>query len=547
MKAIAFLANPLHAVRSAASRFRGVASLACLLLAGMATAPMAQAQSLPPFGACPIEAYQTIQADDFSTDTYSLYTIDVGVGTLTNIGRDSEMQGNNSGNTNGINAIGFNEADRYIYGWNNSVRQVVRVGADGSAEFIGPTPAGMGSVNAVVGDVFNQKLYLWSSNTLLVVDLATNTLQSTIPTTGVSSLTDWTFNAADGMLYAVRNTDGALLRIDPATGVGTVVPGVSLPAGAAFGAQYFDNQGSLYASRNDGTIFRVRNATGGGTPSVEILTTAAPATNQNDGARCPNAPPPVASIDVAKVLQSESGTIAGQAEPGETLDYRFTLTNSGLASSGATYSFFEVLPAGTTLLSVSGGTIDCPIGSAGARLCTITVSGAIAPGGTATADMQVKVDNPVPTGLTSILNLVLDNATTPPPGCSGSNQACTTPPTCSPTSDPKHCVVTPMSTVDLSMTKAVTPATAKVGDTVTYTLDVGNAGPLAGDGAVVQDPAVTGLDCSAAIVTCSATGGAQCPASPTIAGLQGAGLTIPALPVGDSIHLEFACVVTATP
>jgi len=542
MEAVESLFNLFRAIRSVAPRFRGTMMFACLL-GGMAMASMAHAQTPPPFGACPIEAYQTIQVGG----TYSLYTINVGTGTLTNVGTDTELQGNDPQNTNGINAIGFEEAGRYIYGWNNSVRQVVRVGADGSAEFIGPTPAGMASVNAVVGDVFNQRLYLWSGNTLRVINLATNTLESAIPTSGVSSLTDLAFNAADGMIYAIRNTDGVLLQIDPGTGAGTVVPGVNIPTGAAFGAQYFDNQGSLYASRNDGTIFRVRNAVGGGAPSVEVLTTAAPSTNQNDGARCPNAAPPVASIDVAKVLQAESGTVAGHAEPGETLTYRFTLTNSGLAASGATYSFFEVLPVGTTMQSISGGTIDCPVGSTGARLCTVMVSGAIPPGGTATADMQVQVDNPVPAGLASILNLVLDDANTAPQGCSASNQACTTPPTCSPTSDPNHCVVTPLSSLDLSIVKTVTPDTVVTGDSVTYTLEVGNAGPLAGDGAIVHDPAVAGLDCSSAVLTCSATGGAQCPASPTISGLQGAGLTIPALPVGATVHIEFSCIVTAAP
>lgn len=98
--------------------------------------------------------------------------------------------------------------------------------------------------------------------------------------------------------------------------------------------------------------------------------------------------------------------------------------------------------------------------------------------------------------------------------------------------------------VDVSLVKGVTPGSAIAGQEVTYTLDIGNAGPFAADGAIVQDPAVPGLDCSAATPTCSAAGNAQCPASPTIAGLQGAGLTIPALPVGGTIHIEFACTVS---
>ena len=104
--------------------------------------------------------------------------------------------------------------------------------------------------------------------------------------------------------------------------------------------------------------------------------------------------------------------------------------------------------------------------------------------------------------------------------------------------------VTIADDIDLSIVKSVTPTNAAIGDTVTYVLEVGNAGPLAGDGAILQDPAVPGLNCSAATIACSATGSAVCPASPTIAGLQGAGLVVPTLPVGGTVRLEFACVVT---
>lgn len=104
--------------------------------------------------------------------------------------------------------------------------------------------------------------------------------------------------------------------------------------------------------------------------------------------------------------------------------------------------------------------------------------------------------------------------------------------------------VTVTDEADLSIVKTVQPENAAVGDTVTYTLDVGNAGPLAADGAIVRDPVVAGLDCSTATLACSATGDAQCPASPTIADLQGAGLVIPKLPADGSVRIEFACKVT---
>ncbi len=90
-------------------------------------------------------------------------------------------------------------------------------------------------------------------------------------------------------------------------------------------------------------------------------------------------------------------------------------------------------------------------------------------------------------------------------------------------------------------------ANAAVGDPVTFTLLATHAGGADADGAVVRDPAVAGLDCSAAVPTCSATAGAVCPASPTMSALQGAGLVIPTWPAGGTIEIGFTCEATGTP
>ncbi|MFT3756070.1 MAG: hypothetical protein QM769_08995 [Pseudoxanthomonas sp.] len=98
-------------------------------------------------------------------------------------------------------------------------------------------------------------------------------------------------------------------------------------------------------------------------------------------------------------------------------------------------------------------------------------------------------------------------------------------------------------TTDLSITKAVTPTTTTSGDTVTYTLTVNNTGAAA-DGAVVTDPAVSGLTCLATnAVTCTASGSAVCPSGQTVSNLQGSGVVIPTLPDGDSVVLTFQCTV----
>lgn len=516
---------------------RGWQVLLLCVCACLAYVPAASAQTA--FGACPIEAYQTIKVGS----SFDLYTVDVGTGVLTNQGTSAPLQG--------INAIGFNESDRFIYGWNQTTKRIVRVGQNGVAAYVGTgSPAGMSNFSAFVGDVTGGKLYLLGGTgvkEVRVVNLSDSTVQSHT-VTGNTAISDWAVNPIDGLFYGVQN-DGTIISIDPGTWASTTVTSISVPGGAAFGAIYFDSQGSLYASRNNGSIFRVRNLGTSKPKSVQTLTAAAPNTSTNDGARCPNALPPLASISVRKELIAESGTIAGRAEANEVLTYEFTLTNSGtLAASN--YPFFEVLPANTTLLSVTGGSTDCPVNSAGARLCTITVNGSILPGGTASATMTVRVANPIPSGVTQILNTITDDNGTPPSGCPGTNQPCTSPPSCDANADPEHCVILPLPSADLLVSKTNNATSVTTGTQTTYDIVVSNTGPDAANGAILTDPAPTGLDsCVLAAVACTASGGAACPTQGagtgqlSVANLQGAGVVIPTLPNGGSVTVHLTCTV----
>lgn len=77
-----------------------------------------------------------------------------------------------------------------------------------------------------------------------------------------------------------------------------------------------------------------------------------------------------------------------------------------------------------------------------------------------------------------------------------------------------------------------------------YTVAVTNDGPKPADNALVVDPAPTGLVCTTA--TCSPAGGAVCPAqtgAALVAALQGAGVTVPTLPVNGSVNFLLSCTV----
>jgi len=104
-------------------------------------------------------------------------------------------------------------------------------------------------------------------------------------------------------------------------------------------------------------------------------------------------------------------------------------------------------------------------------------------------------------------------------------------------------VTIPVST-NLSVSKTNTVSSLVSDSSTVYGTTVSNNGPNAADGTVLTDPSTTGLNCSG--LSCVASGGASCPASPTIAGLQGAGLLLPTLPASSSVLILLTCNVTAT-
>lgn len=240
---------------------------------------------------------------------------------------------------------------------------------------------------------------------------------------------------------------------------------------------------------------------------------------------------------IARLDANKTVAPTGAQDVGSTLTYTITMNNDGLAnSSGSTLA--DAIPAGTTYVAgstklngvavadISGA---MPYATAAAINSAGQGAGVIAVGATATVEFQVKIDN---TATGSIANSAVADIDGP-----GGENPTTTPPTST--------TVKPHANVSITKDNAAT--SVQSGTTTTYTITVANAGPDAADNTVVQDPAVTGLSCTA--VTCppaGLTGGAACPGTLTIAALQGTGLTIPTLPSGGSVQLEVACSVTAT-
>jgi uncharacterized repeat protein (TIGR01451 family) len=96
------------------------------------------------------------------------------------------------------------------------------------------------------------------------------------------------------------------------------------------------------------------------------------------------------------------------------------------------------------------------------------------------------------------------------------------------------------------ITKTNAISSVSPGDTTTYTITVSNTTGQPIASSVFRDPAVTYLNTTA--VSCSAQGGALCPASVTVAGMQGAsGLPITNLPAGGSLVFTVNATVTGNP
>jgi uncharacterized repeat protein (TIGR01451 family) len=121
--------------------------------------------------------------------------------------------------------------------------------------------------------------------------------------------------------------------------------------------------------------------------------------------------------------------------------------------------------------------------------------------------------------------------------------------------DDIDCLITnALRSADLRLTKTNTPASGPgdlagdavvSGATTAYALVVTNLGPDAANGAVLADPAPTGLTCTTASCS-SATGGAVCPATTgpaLVTALQTGGIAIPTLPANSSVTFTLACTV----
>ncbi|MEZ5447945.1 MAG: proprotein convertase P-domain-containing protein [Thiolinea sp.] len=198
-----------------------------------------------------------------------------------------------------LNAAGYNPVDNYLYALvakNANINHLIRIGSNGTAQDLGlvsglPEKMVSGDFDAA-GNFYVKMADAQSSNLLFKVNIATRsatqiTLNNTI------AAQDFSYSPLNGKLYAIDNPLG-LLEYSSSGSSGTVnsypLGGISISWGA--GATFYSN-GYLFGYNNgSGQIAKVNLAS----KKVVQMVSALAGLSSNDGASCPSAPPPFASL-----------------------------------------------------------------------------------------------------------------------------------------------------------------------------------------------------------------------------------------------------------
>ncbi|WP_185964450.1 LruC domain-containing protein [Aliikangiella marina] len=254
-----------------------------------------------PFDQCPTTAFL------FQSNNVQIYGVNLVTGSYSLLEDYVGINGN-------INGVGFNFEDRYIYGFNTSSYQVVRIGGDLQATEL--AVSGLPSnTTFFVGDVADNYYYVYRKNVgfykINLDENRDNFMQAIkIDSADISlNLTDLAVHPTDNQIYAVDNQSGRLYRISSQTGASELLGDTGVTG--TFGAGYFDVTGNYYIGRNnDGKIFRI-NLSDPDTSDVSAEFFAqGPSSNQNDGARCANAPISVDGVDWGDAPSSYSTSLA---------------------------------------------------------------------------------------------------------------------------------------------------------------------------------------------------------------------------------------------
>jgi uncharacterized repeat protein (TIGR01451 family) len=294
----------------------------------------------------------------------------------------------------------------------------------------------------------------------------------------------------DGLVYyfeaAVANP--RLYSWNPSGGVNTLRGTATIPlsaAGSGIIRLAFAPDGRLYAASNDNRIYEINPATGA---TIRTITPGIPVGGSGDMAFTSNGDLYVVANDTAGTIYQLWRLPAAQVAAGGTQAATQIGTNLGAALNG-------VAPNGLTEIP--------PTGACAASPCFALSS-----------------------GVTNTTYLV--NGTTGAASVLGTSGYCLT--------DLGRGFL-----ANMTISKSNSRTSLQTGDTTVYSVVVTNTGPATVPYMNIQDPGTAGLTCTS--VTCAAAGGAVCPATLTIALLQGTGLVTGTMPNASTVTLSVTCTV----
>jgi uncharacterized repeat protein (TIGR01451 family) len=236
----------------------------------------------------------------------------------------------------------------------------------------------------------------------------------------------------------------------------------------------------------------------------------------------------------ASATKSASPTIALQ---GQTVTYSINVSNSGPGVLGAVNVTDNFQAGAFSSVAWTCGVINP--GTAG-NLMT-TACAAASGSGNINQTASLSVNGQVQYNVTGVLNSAFTGTiTNVATAIASANYVDLTP-----TNNFSTVTSTVTPAANLSVSKTNGTNTVVAGGSTSYTITVANQGPAAAPGALVQDNASAGLNCTT--VTCSSTAVNMCPAASFAFSSLSAGITIsPSFPAGSTATLVVTCGVTAT-
>jgi uncharacterized repeat protein (TIGR01451 family) len=470
----------------------------------------------------------------------------------------------------GLNALGFNPRDGYLYALGSGAtdnRNLYRVGQLG-VELVGTLPAPITTTFVSTGAVFDAtgNFYFAGQGGAGIVPAAIFRVDN-VPVTGTATLAiakqynltgniplanigDFAFSRVsdgiNGILYGGTAGNFSRITLNDAAATANVVTVAVAPALGGIGSAFYDRPTDRIVLFNNGTSqFVAVTNFAAGAPTSAATTVGSPTfiaagfTNSaTDGAACILAgDPPQADINLRKTVTPTTPRRAG-----DTVTFTISVGNSG-PNPAQSVTIADPLPAGLVFASASA--------SLGAYNTPNWVIPNLAVNTTQTLTIVATVANgPSTTNTLTIVNTA---------NVAGSNVAGTT--TVIPLTDPVPgnnqgtATVTVSVSANLGISKTDGVGAVQAGGTTTYTITVSNISPgFNVVNAVVRDPAAPGLQCTLP-PTCSivpATAG-TCPVAGagagqlSVANLQSAGgVLIPLLNVGANMVFTLTCGVTAT-